>query len=61
MRQATAAAAAVVTVTQAARAQDSPARRLIAWLRLLFRECRPRFSRRSIHQSIQEESVQLRS
>jgi len=33
-------AAAAVTVTQAARAQDSPARRLIAWLRLLFRECR---------------------
>jgi len=39
-RRQSAAAAAVVTVTQAARAQDSPARHLIAWLRLLFRECR---------------------
>ncbi|CAD6231117.1 unnamed protein product [Miscanthus lutarioriparius] len=36
-RRQSAAAAAVVTVTQAARAQDSPARRLIAWLRPLFR------------------------
>ncbi|CAO2165317.1 unnamed protein product [Urochloa humidicola] len=30
-------AAAVVTVARAARSQDSPARRLIAWLQLLFR------------------------
>lgn len=36
-------AATVVTFARAVRAQDSPARRLIAWLQLLFRECQPPF------------------
>ncbi|RCV26581.1 hypothetical protein SETIT_5G257300v2 [Setaria italica] len=39
------AAAAVVTVARAARAQDSPARRLIAWLQLLLRAFVQRYSK----------------